>query len=233
MTAPIGGGQPSDAELLAAVYPRAAWPPLDPERLALLVVDLQLLCAAPQRGMFAAAAELGRPDLLEPYRRRLDATVVPNARRLAEAHRAIGAPVVFTKIESLTTTGRERSGCHRALGLHVPPGDVDGDILPALAPHANDLVVAKTASDAFVGTNLEYLLRNMGIAHVAVCGVLTHECVESTARHASDLGFTVHLVEDACAAVEHERHEMTVRNLGQSYAVVTSTADLVAEIEGT
>ena len=219
-------GQPSDRELLAAVYPQASWPPLDVERLALLVIDLQLLCAAPDRGMFAAAAALGRPDLLEPYRRRLTDVVVPNTAALGDAARRRGVPVVFTKIESLTPSGAERSGCHRALDLHVPPGDADGEILPALAPEADDLVVAKTASDAFVGTNLEYLLRNLGVAHLAVCGVLSHECVESTVRHAADLGFVCHVVEDACAAVEEERHAMAMRDLGQSYAEVTTTAAL-------
>ncbi|MFO8075765.1 MAG: cysteine hydrolase family protein [Actinomycetota bacterium] len=227
----VTGGQPSDRELLAAVYPRASWPPLDVGRLALLVIDLQLLCAAPDRGMFAAAAALGRPDLLEPYRRRLADLVVPNAAALAAAARRRGVPVVFTKIESLTPTGAERSGCHRALGLHVPPGDADGEILPALAPDDDDLVVAKTASDAFVGTNLEYLLRNLDVAHLAVCGVLSHECVESTVRHAADLGFVCHVVEDACAAVEADRHAMAMRDLGQSYGEVTATAALLDALD--
>ncbi len=225
------GDRPSDRELLAAVYPQASWPPLDVERLALLVIDLQLLCAAPDRGMFAAAAELGRPDLLEPYRRRLTDVVVPHTAALAAAARRRGVPVVFTKIESLTPTGAERSGCHRALGLHVPPGDADGEILPALAPEPDDLVVAKTASDAFIGTNLEYLLRNLGVTHLAVCGVLSHECVESTVRHAADLGFVVRVVEDGCAAVEADRHDMAMRDLGQSYAELTTAATLLDALD--
>jgi nicotinamidase-related amidase len=62
--------------------------------------------------------------------------------------------------------------------------------------------------------------------------VLTNECVESTVRHAADLGFEVALVEDACGAVETSLHEATVRTLGHTYARITSTAEVVAEVKG-
>lgn len=232
-TQPGPGPAPSaeDAALLAAVYPQASWPPFDPTRAALLVIDLQRLCIDPQRGMFEAAARLGRPDLLEPYRQRVEEVVVPHAADLAAAFRAAGRPVIFTKIESRLPSGEDRSPCHRALDLTVTPGAAEGEFLPALVPAAGDVVLAKTASDAFVGTGLDELLRNAGITHLAVVGVLSHECVESTTRHAADLGYTVQVVEDACGAVEHDRHEMAMRDLGQSYAVVTSTAALRRRLE--
>lgn len=212
---------------LSQVYPRPSWPPIDPARLALVVVDLQVLCAVPGHGMFARAEELGRPELLEPYAARLREVVVPNVARLVRAFRRRGAPIVFTRIQSRTDDGRDRSGCHRRLGLHVAPGSVDGEFVAGLEPEPGDVVVSKTTSDAFIGTGLDQLLHNLGTSQLAVCGVLTHECVESTVRHAADLGFVPLLIEDGCAAVEQDRHDAAVRNLGLTYARVVAAADLL------
>lgn len=220
------------APVIDDVYPSPQWSPIDVDRAAMLVIDLQQLCAGPGRGMFARAAELGAPELLEPYGRRLEATVLPNVAALLASFRAAEAPVVFTRIESLLPDGSDRSGCHVRLGLHVPPGATDAEILEEVSPVPGEVIVSKTTSDAFIGTGLERVLRNLGADQLVVGGVLTNECVESTVRHAADLGFEVALVEDACGAVESSLHEATVRTLGHTYARITSTAEVVAEVKG-
>jgi nicotinamidase-related amidase len=218
---------------LAAVYPQADWLPLESARAALVLIDLQRLCVAPDRGMFARAAELGIRERMEPYGRRLRELVLPNSAALAGAFRAAGAPVIYTRIRSATPDGTDRGGCHVRLGLHVAPDDPDGDIVAEVAPQDGDLVVDKTTSDAFIGTDLERLLRNLEVADLVVGGVLTNECVSSTVRHAADIGFTVHVVEDACAGVEHDLHEAALRTLGRTYARITSTSQLLEEIGST
>lgn len=222
-----------DAAILARILPAARYPPLEVARLALLVIDLQVLCAAPGYGMLGTADDLGRPDLVAPYRERLDSVVVPNVSALLAAARRAGVPVVYTRIASATPDGRGRSACHQALGLHVPPGHVEGDILPALAPEPGEPVVSKTTSDAFIGTDLDELLRARGVRHLAVCGVLTDECVSSTVRHAADLDYTPHLVVDGCAAVLPEDHEAAVRTLVRTYATRTDAATLLATLAST
>lgn len=219
-----------DRSGLAEVYPRASWPTVDIERAALVIVDLQRLCAAPDRGMFARAAELGIPERMAPYGHRLAEMVLPNVALLAAAFRRTGAPVVYTRIASTTPDGAGRGGCHVRLGLNVPPDDPDAQIVEELAPEPGDVVISKTTSDAFIGTNLEAVLRGLGVDQLVVCGALTNECVSSTVRHAADISFTVSLVEDGCAAVEHDLHEATVRTLGRTYARVVSSAELLAEL---
>jgi ureidoacrylate peracid hydrolase len=219
-----------DAADLARIYPPAAWPEPDRSRLGLLVIDLQRLCADPDRGMFAAARDIGREDLVAPYADRLASIVLPGVARLADACRAAGVPVVYTRIRSETSGPEGRSACHIALGIHVPSDSPDGDIIDALEVHEQDVVVSKTTSDAFIGTDLAEVLERLGVEHLAVCGVLTNECVESTVRHASDLHFTVHLLEDGCAALTDSLHEQAVRSMTHAYARRSSIGEILAVV---
>ena len=71
---------------------------------------------------------------------------------------------------------------------------------PETAPRPGEAVVAKSAHSAFVGTTLEETLDGLGATTLVICGVLTHNSVEATARHAADLGYRVFVVADACWA---------------------------------
>ena len=68
------------------------------------------------------------------------------------------------------------------------------------APAASEAVVGKSAHSAFVGTSLEQTLDRFGATTLVICGALTHNSVEATARHAADLGYRVFVVADACWA---------------------------------
>jgi nicotinamidase-related amidase len=72
---------------------------------------------------------------------------------------------------------------------------------PESAPRPGEAIVGKSAHSAFVGTNLEKTLDGLGATTLVICGVLTHNAVEATARHAADLGYRVFVVADACWAV--------------------------------
>lgn len=229
-----GPGDATNADDVAAIptgiYPTLTWPTADPDRMVLLVVDLQVLCASPGAGMFAAAARLGVPEVLDDYRRRLEGTTIPNAARLMAAARKRGVPVISTRIRSTTTDGSDRVGCHVALGIHVPPDDPGGQFIAEVAPDDGEAVIDKTTSDAFIATDLEERLRALDRDQLIVVGVLTHECVESTVRHGADLGLAVTVVEDACAAVEPDRHRASIRNMGLSYARIRSTDDVLSDL---
>ena len=72
-------------------------------------------------------------------------------------------------------------------------------------PLDGETVIAKSAHSAFVGTRLEEALDAFGATTLVVCGVLTHNSLEATARHAADLGYRVFVVADACWAVDVRR----------------------------
>jgi nicotinamidase-related amidase len=68
-----------------------------------------------------------------------------------------------------------------------------------LVPVPGEPTIRKTSHNAFTTTNLQQILTERGVGEVIVCGIRTEQCVETTARVASDLGYQVILAIDACA----------------------------------
>jgi len=78
-------------------------------------------------------------------------------------------------------------------------GDRGTDIHDSVAHFEGEPIVYKHDPNAFLNTNLLDLLKSWNIERVVICGMMTHLCVDATARAASDLGFQVIVAEDACA----------------------------------
>ena len=200
------------------------------QNTALMVIDLQYLDAAQGHGVFADLARSGvASEAAEYYFDRLRRTVLPNVRRLQDAFRRNGLEVIHTRIQSLTKDGRDRSAGHKRLGLHAAPGSKEAEFLPEIAPKGDEIVINKTASGVFNATNLDFILRNMGITGLFVCGVYTNECISTAVRDACDLGYYTTLIDDGCATVTPELHEATIRTLKDRYSRVLSTEQAVRE----
>ena len=203
---------------------------LTPQNVALLVIDLQQLDATPGVGVFEHNRS-GLPSQSEEYYfDTLETQVLPNVAGLQACFRERGLEVIHTRIQSLTLDGRDRSPAHKRLGLHAPPNSRESRFLEAVAPLENEIVINKTASGVFASTNLEYVLRNLGIRGLFVTGVYTNECVSSAVRSASDLGFHVTLVQDACATVTADLQASSIRVLRDRYARVMRTNGVLREI---
>lgn len=81
------------------------------------------------------------------------------------------------------------------------------EIIDVLKPHAEDVVIeGKRGLCSFASTNLDFILRSMGINTVALAGFLTNCCVESTMRTAYEKGFNVVTLTDCCATLSIEEH---------------------------
>ena len=96
-------------------------------------------------------------------------------------------------------------------------------------------MIGKNANSAFVGTGLEGLLDELGATTLVLCGVLTPNSVEATARHAGNLGYQVFVVADACWAVDkidlrgkrwpaEDVHALSLAHLEGEYATVVDAA---------
>ncbi|MCF6137829.1 cysteine hydrolase family protein [Pseudalkalibacillus berkeleyi] len=75
-----------------------------------------------------------------------------------------------------------------------------------VAPLDNEKIITKTVISAFIGTDLNDYLKNIGTSHVVVTGLTTPHCVSTTTRMSGNLGYDTYLLSDATAAFELNDH---------------------------
>lgn len=204
--------------------------PLVPSQTALLFIDVQKFSADPQGGEYEGMDPAHFEERYGWFFRHFSSETLPNMQRLQGAFRRHGIEVMYTVIESLTRDGRDRSLDYKITGFNVPRGSRDGQVIDALAPGEDEIVIPKTSSSVFISTNIDYVLRNLGVRQLVISGLLTDQCVDSAVRDACDLGYLVTVVTDACATHSSERHEGSLR-LNRGYCRQITTDALLAELD--
>lgn len=196
---------------------------------ALLLVDVQELATPEHLAKRAVGAGLdaaGVDAALADYSARFYAAVEQGA-ALLNAARNADIPRIHVKIEALSGNAQDTGAAHRRLGWCYPPGSVETQFLDAVAPAAGEIVITKTVSGAFTATNLDSVLRHMGIQWLIIAGFETDECIEATGRAALDLGYVALFAEDACTAYEAAAHDLFMGKY-EGWGLTRSSADLVA-----
>jgi len=89
-------------------------------------------------------------------------------------------------------------------------GDSGSDIHDAVAHFEGEPIVYKHYPNSFRETNLLEMLKEWGIERVVITGMMTHMCVDATARAAADFGFQVIIVGDACATRDLQYGDTTL-----------------------
>jgi ureidoacrylate peracid hydrolase len=202
---------------------------IDPNHAALLFVDVQNYNCRRDGGEYA---HLSAGEIEQRYGyffRTLEERALPNMVRLQAAARGAGIEVSYTVIESLTAAGRDRSLDYKISGFNVPKGSTDAQVVKELAPAADEIIFPKTSSSVFISTNIDYVLRNLGIRSLIIAGCLTDQCVDSAVRDACDLGYLVTVPTDACATLSEERHDWSLRN-NRGYCRQITTRGLIDEM---
>jgi nicotinamidase-related amidase len=198
-------------------------------KTALIVVDMQYVDAHPDWGIGRAAREAGQSRAFAEYWPAV-ARAVGAQQKLLDAARRAGVQVIFTRIATLTRDARDVGRQHRLVGLPVPRDSRDACILDELPVGRDDVVFSKVSSSPFNSTAIDRFLRNLDVETLLVCGVVTNGCVEGTVRDASDLGYQVVMVEDACAAVTPALHRAAITNLKDGFCNVRTTEEVVREL---
>ena len=109
-------------------------------------------------------------------------------------------------------------------------------------PMAASAASQKNTNSAFIGTDLEVLLKKQSIQHIVVVGLTTDHCVSATVRNAADLGFEVTLVADATATYaktgldgtlfEAELvHQINMASLKDEFATIVDTEKLLSDLK--
>jgi ureidoacrylate peracid hydrolase len=107
----------------------------------------------------------------------------------------------------------------------VPKGSWDARVIDEIAPAEDEIVIPKTSSSVFISTNIDYVLRNLGVRSLIIAGILTDQCIDSAVRDACDLGYLVTVATDACATHSRERHDWSLRN-NRGYARQRTIAEI-------
>lgn len=204
--------------------------PLDPAATALLFIDVQNFSAHRKGGEWKDMSPEAFQEKLGWFFDEFESRVLPNMQRLRAAARAAGVEVLYTTIESLTLDGRDRSLDYKITGFNVPKGSWDGKPLDALAPEGDEILLPKSSSSVFISTNIDYLLRNLGVRQIVISGLVTDQCVESAIRDACDLGYLVTQVTDACLTYTAERHANSLQAI-RGYCRQLTTDMLVSELQ--
>lgn len=189
---------------------------------ALLLVDMQRKWLEP--GAHAHGADETGAGY---FHTETAANTIPRQARLLAAARSAGVEVLHTIIQSLTPDGRDRSLDHKLSLIHVAPDDPLGQPVAPLSPMPREIVLPKTSSGVFNSTAIDYVLRNLGVTHLVVAGIMTDQCVDMAVRDGADRGYMVTCVGDACAARTPERHVNALAAFG-GYCWVSDTQTIEA-----
>lgn len=200
---------PDDARMAAALANGSA---------VAVVIDMQNDFCHPDGAMAALGADVT-----------VNSALVGSVREFVAAVRAVGGRVVFVRLEHTPE--------HRPLPAPgVPPdgvcvaGSWGAQLAAGLTVQPGDLSISKTRYSAFLGTDLEAVLRSDGIDTLVVTGTTANVCVDSTVRDAAQRGFTVWVLSDLVGYVRADLAEPCLRNLGLYFAEVRTSAGLTAAL---
>ncbi len=161
--------------------------------------------------------------------------------RLRPLWAAVSAPDIVARVSRLVEAARAR-GDLVVWVLHAEPGTgsvFDPEwgyvrLMDGLAPAPGEQVLTKTSINAFTTTGLQRLLTMHGVRDLAVCGIRTEQCCETTTRLACDLGYEVTFVADATATFPIPHRDAPVdRTVEEMLADPTtlSTVDIMTRTE--
>lgn len=202
--------RPSASDNYAGVYEGRLQPGARP---ALLIVDVVAAYLTEGSALFMDSA----------------AAALASNRRLAEAARASGVPVVFTNVQ-YKSDGSNGGVFYRK--APVLQAFVEGSPLGAfpedLGPAPGEQVFTKQYPSAFFGTGLAEALQAEGIDTLIITGYSTSGCVRASALDAMQYGFVPLVVREACADRHPAPHEANLFDLQAKYAEVISEAEALA-----
>ena len=185
---------------------------------ALLVIDIQRGGAEP-----AGVSGIGLMDGFHD--------VVANAERIVEAARGAGVPAIYFQEvhrRSGVDFGRELDG---AEGVHCLEGATGTELWPTLTPGEGDYFIPKRRYSCFFGTDLDILLRGLGVDSLVLIGALTDVCVHYTFADAHQRDFHCRVVEDCVLGSTPARHAASLDAMAYlQRSALCTTDDLTAAL---
>lgn len=187
---------------------------LNVKRSALLVVDMQNFFLDPNSKTYTCSGNV----------------ILPNVKKLVSVFRDAKRPVIFTRhVHNRDLSDAGIMGWWWD-GMCIE-GSAESEIHPELSPLRNEKQIFKHRYSAFYNTDLEIVLRCLKIEDIVISGVMTNMCCESTARDAYYRDYRVFFIADATGTVSEEMHIASLLNLAFGFAHITTTDEIVSQIE--
>ncbi|MDE2561060.1 MAG: cysteine hydrolase [Sphingomonadales bacterium] len=195
----------------------------DPQKTALLVIDLQAAFV----------------DEDQPYASQNARDILLHVNAIIAAARGAGALVVFTRASTSINPRYARpdwfdqSPAYGPLAQLLREGRAEHAISSGLEREPADLVIDKYRSSAMLpqSCDLAEQLRARGIDTLIIVGAITNYCCENTARDACQMDFKVFFITDATAAMTDAEHNAALGSIG-GHADLRSTAEMIELLQG-
>jgi nicotinamidase-related amidase len=187
---------------------------LDPQRTAVVVIDLQ-------KGI------VQMPRAPHPT-----VTVVGNCARLLTRARQVGAQPVLVHVGgSPDGADRLRPTADQAMRATATMPPDWSDLITEIDRQPGDIVILKRQWGAFYGTDLDLQLRRRHLDTIILCGIATEFGVESTARDAYERGYQIVFAADAMTGASAESHINSVERIFPRMGRVRTTEDILAALQ--
>lgn len=144
--------------------------------------------------------------------------IVPAVVQLIDAARLCDVPVIFCN-DSHVNGDRELE----FWGEHAMAGTADADLIPELTPQEKDFVVPKHHFSGFFATELDGLLRKLGVDTVIIAGIYADICVAHTVADAYQNGYRVVVASDAVNAMTEQDYKSSLEYMKRTYGAAVLT----------
>jgi ureidoacrylate peracid hydrolase len=195
--------------------------PVTKKNTALIVVDMQNIWVHPRGARYLPMSE----------------DIVPKVQDLLRFCRSNQVPVIYlhtTKRKDLADVGifadikpQTHDADDEWSNFEGSPG---AEFYDPVKPTESDILVKKFRYSGFYGTQLENLLRALGRDTIAITGVATNVCCDSTARDGAMRDFKVLFLSDCNASFTQDEQEATLRNFDKHFGVVMDSKTLMAKL---
>lgn len=174
------------------------------DNCALVIVDMQNDFVLPDSPLCIAGAYVTIPKIqetLEAFRKAKKPVF-----RIVREHRADGSDVEITRVHGFLKEAR-----------YAIPGTKGCEIVEAVHPLEGEYHIAKQRFSAFMHTELDFILRRLGVSHIVVCGTQYPGCIRTTVFDGIAYGYHVTVLTDATSAQTPEVAEANlwdIKNIG-------------------
>jgi len=197
--------------------------PITVNNTALIVVDMQNIWVHPRGARYLPMSE----------------DIVPKIQELLRFCRLRQVPVIYLH----TTKRKDLADAGIFADIKPQTHDADDDwsnfegspgaeLYEPVKPAENDIVVKKFRYSGFYGTQLENLLRALRRDTIAIAGVATNVCCDSTARDGAMRDFKVLFLSDCNASFSQQEQEATLNNFDKHFGVVMDSRTLITKLGG-